>query len=287
MPQADIRETLERIEHLPTLPVVAQQVLTLLADRRSNMNQVAAVIARDQAISARVIRLVNSAFYGLRTSVSSIQHAIVILGLNSVKNLVLGVSVVTTFEDTARTSIFDREQFWMHTFATALGARRIAQELKRAEPEDYFLAGLLHDMGILAMDQFLHDTFVEILETTVDGENDLLAAEQQVLGTGHGDVGAFLGTKWRVPRFLIDTMRYHHTPERLPVESKVSRDKVAVVHAADARSREAGIGTFVENFMVSYHDATLQSLGIGESRLKEMFEEVKKEAGGLIREWGL
>jgi len=287
MMKADVIETLERIENLPTLPAVARQILALLADTRSNMSQVAAVIARDQAVAARVIRVVNSAFYGLRTHVSSIQHAIVILGLNTVKNLVLGVSVIKAFESTAKPGIFDREQFWIHTFAVAAGARLMAEELKLSEPEDYFLAGLLHDIGILAADQFLHEDFVRVLETSLVNGNDFLTAERAVLGAGHGDIGAFLAVKWGVPPFLAGVMRFHHSPESLPAEAMASRMKIDVVHVADAQSRAMGIGKFAEKIPASFSAGALKRVSVAQKRLEEIFGHVKADVGGLVKEWGV
>ena len=127
-------DRLRAIERLPTLPIVAQQILTLTSNPRSNMSQISTIISRDQSIAAQVIRVVNSAYYGLRTQAGSIQHAIVILGLNTVKNLVAGVSVIKTFGDSAKASIFDRERFWLHSFGCARVAKLIAEKTGRQNP---------------------------------------------------------------------------------------------------------------------------------------------------------
>lgn len=142
----DILTRLQEIENLPTLPAVVRRLRQLMANDRSSMTEIASVISRDQATGTRVIRLVNSAFYGLRSRVTSIQQAIVLMGLNTVKNLVTGVALVRTFADGGTASLFDRERFWMHTFGCAMGARLIAVRLGKEDPEDFFLAGLLPDM---------------------------------------------------------------------------------------------------------------------------------------------
>ena len=287
MKKAELIDTLNQIENLPTLPVVAQQILKLIASQNSSMSQVAYIITRDQAIAARVIRLTNSAFYGLRSKITSIQHAIVILGLNTVKNLVLGVSVVKTFEDSARASVFDREQFWLHTFSTAMGAKLMAKHLQRPSDEDYFLAGLLHDIGILAIDQFLHHEFVEILQSSLKEGTDFLTCEQDILGMSHGGVGGFIAEKWNFPDFLIHTIKYHHTPVSFPSEVEASCDYISVVHVADAMSRKTGVGKFVENFHSLLNEKTFNELGIPQSNLDEIFEQVKQETKLLMKEWGL
>ncbi|MDD5674402.1 MAG: HDOD domain-containing protein [Chitinivibrionales bacterium] len=287
MTQTEVLRVLDKVENLPTLPVVAGQILKLVENKMSSMVQIAAVIARDQAIAARVIRLVNSAFYALRTRVSSIQHAIAILGLNTVKNLVLGISVVKAFQDNARTSIFDREQFWVHTFATALGAKLIAVQTKQVDPEDCFLAALLHDIGILTTDQFLHDEFIAILERMVDQKSDFLETERSVLGTDHGTIGAHLGLRWRIPEFLVDVMRFHHTPSVLPRSAEQSRRIIEIVHIADAETRKAGIGRFVENLTAEIDMQAYKHAGIESAALRAIIAQVEHEAFGMIKEWGV
>ena len=287
MKKAELIDTLNQIEKLPTLPVVAQQILKLISSRNSSMTQVAEVITRDQAIAARVIRLTNSAFYGLRSRITSIQHAIVILGLNTVKNLVLGVSVVKTFEDSARASVFNREQFWLHTFGTAMGAKLMAKHLQRPNDEDYFLAGLLHDIGILAIDQFLHQEFVEILKRSLKDNADFLTSEMDVLSMSHGGVGGFIAEKWNIPDFLIHTIKYHHTPVSFPSEVEASCDYISVVHVADAMSRKTGVGKFVENFHPLLNEKIFDALCIPQLNVEEIFEQVKQETKVLMKEWGL
>lgn len=287
MIMTNVLDTLNNIDNLPTLPIVAQKILKLIACPTSSMEQIANVITKDQAITVKVIKITNSAFYGFRNRISSIQHAIVILGLNTVKNLVLGVSVVKTFEENARTSIFDREKFWLHAFGTALGSKLIAKHKGKEDIEDYFLAGLLHDIGILAIDQFLHDAFIEILNRSLKEGADFLKSEQDVLGIHHGDVGAFLGEKWKIPAFLISTMRYHHSPSMVPSEVGEEKEKIAIVHIADVKSREIGLGKFIDNFHPTYDSTIFKRVSPPESELTEIGRQVQQETNSLIKEWGL
>ena len=233
---------LDKIENLPTLPVVVQQIQKLIASPNSSMVQIAAIIARDQAIAARVIRLINSAFYGLGGKVASIQQAIVLLGLNTVKNLIVGVSVVTMFEDSAGgASMFDTQKFWLHAFACALGAKAIAKKINAREPEDFFLAGLLHDIGILVLDQFFHQEFVGIVQDAAGRKIDYVKAEQERLGLTHAEIGEYMGRKWKIPELLVHGMRYHHRPLFTDRELAGSIQLIAAVHVADALAVIRGI----------------------------------------------
>jgi HD-like signal output (HDOD) protein len=287
MDKNEVFQILNTVESLPTLPIVAQQVLKLIASPISSMKQIALVITKDQAIAARVIKLTNSAFYGLRNRIGSIQQAIVILGLNTVKNLVLGCAIVNTFSENARITIFDRELFWMHAFSTALGSKHIAKYLNMGNEEDYFLAGLLHDIGILAIDQFLHDAFMEVLNTSLQKNTGYIQTEQIVLGVHHGDIGAFLGLKWGIPVFLTDTMKLHHSPLVISEGAPESKDKITVVHVADVVSTELGFGKFINNFNPVYESIVLQNLSIPPSALHDIGEQVRQETTSLIKEWGL
>lgn len=283
----DFLAELATIENLPTLPVVTRQVMALVGNPRSSMAQIAAVIAKDQAISARVVRLVNSAFYGMREHVGSIQHAIVVLGLNTVKNLMVGVSMIKTFEDKGGTSIFDRNQFWMHTFGCARTARLIAEKTRRPEPEDFFLAGLLHDIGILIQDQFFHSDFTEVLKSVAHDHIDLPDAERAVFGLSHAEVGAVLARRWQIPEGLVNAIRFHHTPDSTEKDACANSDMIAVVHVADAVTLGAGIGNFIENRTPHAQSGALARASIGSDVLDGIVEQVRREIKDLMKEWGL
>jgi HD-like signal output (HDOD) protein len=287
MARLSITERLDTIEDLPTLPIVVTQLQKLIANPRSNMSQIAGVIARDQAIAGRVIRLVNSAFYGLRNRVVSIQQAIVVLGLNTVKNLVVGVSVVKTFGDSDTPSLFDRERLWLHAFGCAYGAKLIAGRLRRDEPEDYFLAGLLHDTGILILDQFVHDRFVEVLRRAVSDGVPYLRAEEEVLGGTHQEVGEYVGARWKLPDGLLHAMRCHHHPVESEADNAHTYDLAAVVHAADVVADNAGVHMGVHGECRRCDESVPAYLGLRPSALEEIAEQVREESRGLMKEWGL
>lgn len=278
---------LDRIENLPTLPVVAQQIQHLVTNPHSNMTQVADVIKKDQAISARVIRLVNSAFYGFPGRIGSIKQAIIILGLNTVKNIVVGVSVVNNFREASAGGAFNREKFWLHTFACALCSKHLAVHLGRPEPEDYFLAGLLHDIGILVIDQYLHLDFERILKQLAAPESDVMKVEVNELGLSHCDVGDYMACKWKIPDFLRWAIRYHHQPMVSSKEADKYRDFIAIVHVADTKTRNTPSMQFINNFKSAYDEGALKHLHLSEPVLDKIFTAVEAETMDLVKVWGL
>ena len=278
---------LEDIDNLPSLPIIVQQIQKLIASPNSSMAQIGALIARDQAITARVVRLVNSAFYGFSTRISSIPQAIMLLGLNTVKNLVTAVSVVKMFAAEGNTELFDRQKYWLHSFSCAMGARMLAKSLGRREPEDYFLAGLLHDVGVLVLDQFFHEEFTSVLKHATENRLDYYSAEKAVLDTTHGHIGEAVAEKWHVPVFLGHVMRRHHDPLITEEGMKSSSDIIALVHIADVAANNNGmhIGFFTGQREFCKH--ALDSTNIRQGVINEVFAVVEKEVKTLAAEWGL
>lgn len=288
MERKNFIEQLEQIESLPTLPVIAQKIQQLITSDRSNMAQIASFISKDQAISSRVIRLVNSAFYGLRNRVASIQQAIVLLGLNTITNIVMGISVVNAFSENSTGSLFDREMFWFHAFGTAMGAKMIARKLGRDEPEDYFLAGLLHDIGILVLDQFFHDEFVEVLKNMINEKINLLDSEQRLFGTTHQETGAFLATKWKLPLILTHSIRYHHDPFTVPDETTDRmRDISQIVYISDVTASNQGIHFGLPSGQKKINDTIFSKIKINEKDIDTIFTTVDTEVRSLAKEWGI
>jgi putative nucleotidyltransferase with HDIG domain len=277
---------LELIENLPTLPVIVQQIQKLIDNPMSNMSQIAAIITRDQAIAARVVRLVNSAYYGFGGKISSIQQAIMLLGLNTVKNLVLGVSVVKTFAGASDASIFDRQRFWLHSFACATCARQMAKTLNREEPEDFFMAGLLHDIGVLILDQFFHEEFVSILQRVTKTKAEWIAAETETLGLDHCEIGVYIAEKWKIPEFLRIAIRHHHRPCFSRIESERQRLMVAAVHVADAIVSQRGI-TPGFPCIPRLSDAALGLLGFKNGVIEGFVDFAETELKKVMADWGI
>ncbi len=280
-----ICEKLDKIENLPTLSIVARQLQHLMNQPKVNMASIAVVVARDQAIATQVLKLANSAFYGYPNKFKSLLQAIVVLGLNVIKNIVTGLSIIRVFQDSLDTFSFDRRQFWLHSIGCALGAKLLAQELKYENDEDYFLAGLVHDIGILIIDQFMHPEFAKLLDYKQDAK-EYCDAEKTVLGgMCHCDVGAYIAKKWGLGENIVDVIQYHHEPEQCPREE--SKDLVRVISAANILSVKIRVGNYIENF----NSPTPRMKDTGElvdpKKLEEIFLEVEREVKTLAMEWGI
>jgi HD-like signal output (HDOD) protein len=185
-----IEQKLEMIESISTLPMVLRQIQKVLSNPTNSIDQIA-VVAKDQALASRSIRVVNSAYYGMGKRVTSFSHAIVILGLNTLNSLMIGLTVVKVFKNMS-IKAFDPEKFWVHCFATAIIAKALAEHFGRKEPEKYFVTGLLHDMGRLVLDQFLHANFARAILFAHTNNKPLLRTESKTIGFNHAEVGEWL-----------------------------------------------------------------------------------------------
>lgn len=209
---------------LPSLPAVAAQVLELTSDPDVKMSELADQITMDQALSAKVLRTVNSSFYGLRKRCTSIEKALIMLGLGPVKSLVLGFSLVSAFESQEGDQ-FDYISYWKRGLDTAIAAKIIADKKNFAdEIDEAFLTGLLQDIGMIAMFRAMKTRYLQVVDS-VDGDHSKLARlELKEFELQHAGVGAAIADKWKLPAEIGVPINYHERPTACPSEySKVAR----------------------------------------------------------------
>ena len=235
--EVKLKGVISRIHNLPTPAVVLNQITKVINNPNTSAYDVAAIISEDPAISAKVLKLTNSAFYGIPRTVTNIKQAIVILGLDAVKSLVLSASVFDMF---ARNQIDKeyQESFWRHSLACAFAARIVARSFKTKtllEGEISFSAGLLHDIGKLVICAFMpqeHKAITEIMEK----ENlQTHQAEDRVFGFNHAHIGGLLAENWHLPKNLHNAIRFHHNPG----DSKENKEQNYIIHFANYLSKLA------------------------------------------------
>ncbi|MGD0138589.1 MAG: GGDEF domain-containing protein [Tepidisphaeraceae bacterium] len=194
---------------LPSLPVIAIRVLELAKQETASLQAVAKVISSDPALSAKVIRTVNSSFYGLPHRVGTINHALVLLGMETVKTLALGFSLVGGL-NAKKHPKFDYLRFWRQSLYSAVAARALDKALKRGTHEEAFLAGLLSDIGTLAMHQAIGEPYDELLAISQGDQVELIRLSRQKFNLDHADVGGMLAEHWKFPQALVEPIRQHH-----------------------------------------------------------------------------
>lgn len=197
---------------LPSLPAAAIEVLQLCRRDNVAISEIARTISRDPALTAKILQTVNSGYYGLSHQVSSISHAMVLLGINTVKTLALSFTLVNNLREMGCEG-FDPQIIWRRSLISAVGARGVALTLKDVDEEEAFLGGLLQDLGMLALLQALGKPYLKLLKASGPGFAKLRAMERQVLDLDHAIVGERLAAAWKLPDVLLQPIRYHESPD--------------------------------------------------------------------------
>ena len=218
---------------LPSLPTVAMEVLQLSRAKDVNMGELAAAISKDAALASKILRTVNSSFYGHSQNISTIRHAVTFLGIDTVKTLVIGFSVVTEM-GRRKPRGFSHVNYWRRSIYAATAARTLAEKLLHGNQETCFLVALLMDVGMLVLDQVIPDEYGEICERARNHE-ELLALEQRTLKVTHADVVKLLAEQWKLPSTLASPMANHHKPQAVDeyVERKLAEIALLAGRCAD------------------------------------------------------
>ena len=208
----DLQEIVGRIVSLPTLPRLARQITLMVNDPNSSAAQVGDAIKRDPATAARILRLVNSAYYGLPSRVQSVQQAVSLLGFKVIRSVALSASLPNAFQGLLAAKAFNQERFWKHSLLAACLCKNIARKCKGLDPEAAFDIGLLHDIGKLIMACYAADHITKIIGGARADALSFDRVENDILNTTHGAVGAWLAGRWRFPDDLTQAIEKHHEP---------------------------------------------------------------------------
>jgi putative nucleotidyltransferase with HDIG domain len=221
---------LDSIPDIPTLPSIVVTVNKMLQDYDTSIKNLSKAIEKDQSMVTKILRLVNSTFYGFRSSIKNIPHAIIVLGFNTIRNAVVSVSIIKTFSEKDICEGVEIEEFWKHSVAVAVTSRYLAEQTRLDSPEDCFVSGLLHDIGKLVLYQYFPDLFSEVWESVKEDNLSFYEAEKNLLPVNHAQIGGYLTKKWQFPVSLIDSITYHHK-----IRQTVSNlNQLIIVHTADA-----------------------------------------------------
>jgi putative nucleotidyltransferase with HDIG domain len=232
-----IKKITESIIGLPTLPTVVAKMLELVDNPRTSASSLARLIAADQALTARILKLANSAYYGFSREISTVNMAIVVLGFNTVKDMGLSLSVFDAFKAEKGDTTFDLTRFWEHSIACGITSRMLARNYRSRYSAEAFVAGLLHDIGKVILNQYFKNEFLAIIDAQKEGAT-LEEAEQTVIGTSHTQIGSWLADKWNLPRIIARTLKYHHEPW----ETKKEALFIAFIHLANYICHISGYG---------------------------------------------
>ena len=206
---ADYSELLAKLQDIPTLPLVATRVNELINDPNSSSSDIAVVLKKDQVLTAKILRLVNSGYYSIPGGVNDVQRALAFLGFNTLAQLTLSLSVFSVFKRAAKDE-FSMLEFWKHALGTAVCSEMLAKQLKIAKPEEAFTCGLLHDVGTLVLNEIDPERLATIVRETTARGCSFVDVEKERDLPGHCYLGEVIAKKWGLPQMIRLAIRYHH-----------------------------------------------------------------------------
>ncbi len=260
------KRLLSSIRNLPAVPFIMVELSKMLDNPRTGASELGRLISKDQAMVAKILSVANSPLYGLPRRVSTIEFAIVILGFDHIKNIVIALSMMEAFKSKEDKN-WNRRTFWLHSLITASAAKRIADDLGYRKSGEAFTCGLLHDLGISVIQRYFYEGFKEIISLVNEQQNKYTNAEKNVLGISHQEIGQFLIEKWNLPISLGDAILFHHNPS----EAENEREMAAIIHLADYMTQRFVIGElgWDENYELDM--GIIDILNLGDQNYLESF----------------
>lgn len=269
---------LSNVYNLPAASNVMMEVTRLIDTPTTNTSLLSKIIGKDQGMATKILSIANSPLYGLPRKVSTIDFAILIIGYQDIKNIVVALTMIESFKNKDNDRM-NQKEFWQHSIITGNAAKRIAEDLGYRIENEAFVAGLLHDLGLPVIHKYFHSNFDTIVQK-FEGDTDYLTAEVEVLGYNHQEIGSMLAEKWNLPPSLCTALKYHHTPVDAPDHEELT----SLIHLADYMTQKLQIGSFYLDEDYHFDDSIIEILRFANENevddfidsYKDIFEEEKK-----------
>ncbi len=281
--QQRIQEIINNLDRLPSIPDVASKVLTMVNDPDVAFKAIADEISKDQAITTNILKLCNSAYFSKGKEISSIDRAIVTLGIKEVKDIVVVAATREVLNKIIVGYDLARGELWKHGIAVAVLSKRIAVlKNKKSIADIAFTGGIIHDVGKTVLALFVQNTFKEILELVQTRQIQFAAAEKEIMGFDHQEIGDNILNKWKFPEVLRSIVRHHHQPDKAPAEFLPI---VSIVHIANTLCLMAGVGIGADGLYHELSDTAIKTLGLTNRELEELYgdmPQVLNQASGIL-----
>jgi putative nucleotidyltransferase with HDIG domain len=258
-----------KIDEIPTLPVVIPKLLTLMESDKTDAADIADAISRDPALSSKILKVANSAYYGFSKGISSLEKAVPLLGFNMVQSLALSIGVLRSLPSGKKSTHFSQQDLWIHSLAVATVMKELGKKYGKGDDREYlFIIGLLHDIGKIVLDQYFGELFHRAIEEFHDlGNIELHQAETREIGVDHGEVGAMLLTRWKFPDKISNAIAVHHGSE---IPEGTNAEDVAMLRIADVLAHELSLEEGENPMPPEIRDADLKILEMDENQLEDI-----------------
>jgi HD-like signal output (HDOD) protein len=251
----DILKQLQSVSNLPPIPKVLQEISQLFNSPTISARKVEMMVEKDPSLTVKVLSVANSPLYGLRRNVTSINTAVILLGMQEIKSIVTSIRMASTLKMKSD-KYFNPDKFLNHSMVVGMLAQRMSKDLGFNFEGDGFVAGMLHDMGILIIHEYLSNEFLQIVGYSVQNKTSFLEAEYKVLGLSHQEIGEFLTDKWSLPTVFSDALQFHHRPSK----SNENNFLTAVLHVADYATCKFLMPAIIWDENYRFDDGTIELL---------------------------
>jgi putative nucleotidyltransferase with HDIG domain len=252
-------EMIKKVSSIATLPEITSKIISTVEDPKSTPATLHKIVSHDPALVTRILKVVNSAFYGLPGQIASIERAIVLLGLNAIKNIAVAASLGQLFRGVKLCEGFTAKDLWTHCISVAITARYIAKQMKVPLADEAFLAGMIHDVGLLVSLQVMPEKLRKVCESAKAPASIFCELEREQMGMDHQQLGAALCEQWKFPRSCQRVAGYHHRPFTL---SDNNRHLVSIVHVADTLVAAGNYGFNLTAINQKLDEEALEGVGI-------------------------
>ncbi len=270
MIRVTLEEIIRKVKDLPALPNITNEIMRLTEDPDSTVQDIENVIMKDQSLTARVLRLANSAYYGYPRRISTISEASVLLGFQAIRSITLTASVGGLLMKEVPGYGLGKNELWRQSQSCAIISRYIARKVRFSKIDQAYVAGLLRDIGKVIVSYYLTEHFKQIIDKVKNESISFLEAEESVLGFHHGQVGAEIAKKWNLPDDLVEAIAYHHSPEKATINPMLT----SIVHIADAIVMMFGIGLGVDGMIYNFSEEAIKVLEVDGPMLEQLMLDV-------------
>jgi len=267
-----VADILKGVKELPTLPAVLTTIQDLSQDSNTTAEAFGQTISLDLSITSKVLRMANSAFFGVRRKVTSIRDAITLLGFETVRNVALVTASFEILKGETGTREFDRVGFWLHSIGCGAIAKVLCKHLG-IQRSDYFTAGIMHDMGKVVLDAFFSEHFAGVVKAVKDEQIPIREAEKKVLGVTHAEIGRYVARRWKLPPELVEAIALHHEPDKAEDDPQL----VSLAHLADIMARRLRAGSGGDPSVPEIHEFARDTLSVTDEMLEEYVGEMNRE----------
>lgn len=268
-------EILARIHQIPPMPEISRMILALVNDPRSSASDIVEIVRHDQSLTANVLKLCNSAYFGLRRKIDSLSTAVVLVGHRHMVELVMISNCIHLFRSGHNGYLLAKNQQWMHSISTALLSQILLKRLGYPSDHAVYTAALLHDVGKIILDEAMRSEYGPVLDKVAEQKVSYHSAERDLLGTDHAEIGGYLMESWNLPKNIVDGIRFHHAPKSFFDPKDIS----SIINLCDLICLEAGLG---RDALDSDKESLSQIIGVHlttdlvDSCVEELSTEIEK-----------